>query len=260
MNLKINVSLDYQLGDPVDLMLQIEAAQIPEQIVSDTFLDVGAFDHFARVPGIDDIGERIWLRSAGQLSVRYSATVAINRIVTDYRCLDAVPMHLLPGATVQYLNESRYCPSNKFVSFVENEFAVFQGGAKVDAIRDWIASRFRYVAGSSDTETTALDSFVERRGVCRDYAHVLVSLVRAASIPARVASVYAPDVEPQDFHAVGEVFLGGEWHLVDATGMASEAEMVKIGVGRDAADIAFLTAYGSIEMRNQIVTVERIGG
>ena len=256
MKLAINASLEYELGDPVDLMLHIEAAVIPEQIVTNARLDVGTYEHFARVAAQDNIGERIWLRCAGHFRVRYSATVEIVRVLTDYRRLDKVPMHMLPGETVQYLNESRYCPSHQFLSFVGSEFSDAEGGAKIGQMRDWIKDRFAYVSGSSDANTTALETFVERRGVCRDYAHVMVTLARAAGIPARVASVYALGVEPQDFHAVAEVFLGGEWHLVDATGMAREADMAKIGVGRDAADISFLTAYAPIKMVKQTVSVE----
>lgn len=257
MKLAIIASLEYELGDPVDLMLHIEAAIIPEQIVTNAILDISAYEHFARVPAQDGIGERIWLRCVGYFRVQYSATVEITRVLTDYRKLDKVPMHMLPGETVQYLNESRYCPSHQFLSFVESEFGNVEGGAKVGQMRDWIKDRFTYVAGSSDANTTALESFVERRGVCRDYAHVMVTLTRAAGIPARVASVYALGVQPQDFHAVAEVFLGGEWHLVDATGMAREADMAKIGVGRDAADIAFLTAYAPITMVKQTVSVRK---
>lgn len=258
MKLKIEAALNYDLGEPVDLMLQLEAANIPEQNILETNLIVGDHEHFARVPGENMIGERIWLRCEGQLQVNYSATVEINRLLTDYRTLEKVPMHLLPGETVAYLNESRYCPSHKFLSFVQSEFGEFQGGQKIGAIRDWIFNRFSYEPGVSDAYTTALDTFVERRGVCRDYAHVLVALSRAAGIPARTASVYALGVNPQDFHAVAEVFLGGEWHLVDATGMAREADIVKIGIGRDAADISFLTAYGPIRMIYQSVSVEQV--
>lgn len=259
MKLAIAAALNYRLGDPVDLMLHIEAAATPEQAILDAVLDVGDREYFARVSAQDMIGERIWLRRGGELNVRYSATVAIDRAPADYRTLDKVPMHQLPAEAVQYLNESRYCPSNKFLHFIQDEFSDVEGGAKIGRMRDWIEAHFTYAAGSSDAETGALDSFVERRGVCRDYAHVMVSLARAAAIPARVVSVYALGVEPQDFHAVAEIFLGGAWHLVDATGMAREAAMAKIAVGRDAADISFLTAYGDIEMLNQQVTVEAVG-
>lgn len=258
MKLAITAALDYRLGDPVDLMLHIEAAAIPEQAILDARLDVGETEYFVRVAAQDLIGDRIWLRRGGELNVRYAATVEINRILTDYRTLGQVPLHRLPAETVQYLNESRYCPSNKFLHFVQDEFGDAEGGAKIGRMRDWIEAHFTYVSGSSDADTNALDSFVQRQGVCRDYAHVMVSLARASAIPARIVSVYALGVEPQDFHAVAEVFLGGEWHLVDATGMAREAAMAKIAVGRDAADISFLTAYGDIEMLNQQVTVAEV--
>ncbi len=102
-----------------------------------------------------------------------------------------------------------------------------------------------------------METFVERRGICRDYAHLMITLARASGMPARIVSVYAPDVEPPDFHAVAEVFVGGEWRLVDATGMAQPDTMVRIGVGRDAADVAFLIVYGQNELKEQKVAVCR---
>jgi transglutaminase-like putative cysteine protease len=257
MKLQIRAQLDYRLPAPADLLLQVEAAAIPEQAIEQAHIDISDCAHFARVPAQACIGERIWLRAQERLTVDYRATVTVNRLLTDIAGLDRVPPHLLPGETVEYLMESRYCPSHQFMSFVEAEFAGLDGGPLVLAMRDWIGGHFSYVPGSSTAETTAIESFVQRRGVCRDYAHVLITLARAAGIPARLASVYALGVKPQDFHAVAEVFLGGEWHLVDATGMAKEAEMAKIGVGRDAADVAFLTAFGEAVMEAQTIEVMR---
>jgi transglutaminase-like putative cysteine protease len=230
-------------------------AHIPEQSVEAAHIDVTPCQHFARVPAQDLIGDRIWVLAEGRMTVEYSAIVSIERVLTDCRDLPRVEPRLLPGETVQYLMGSRYCPSDQFQTFVEAEFGGLDGGCRVMAIRDWIESSFSYVPGVSNSETTALDSFVRRQGICRDYAHVLITLVRASGIPARIASVYALGVEPQDFHAVAEVFLGGEWHLVDATGMAEEAGMAKIGVGRDAADVSFLTAYGLATLNRQEVLV-----
>ena len=107
------------------------------------------------------------------------------------------------------------------------------------------------------SSTTAVDTFLERKGICRDYAHAMIALARASQIPARIASVYAPDVDPSDFHAVAEVWLGGAWHLVDATGMATPGSMARIGVGRDAADISFMTVFGVARLNTQIVSVTR---
>jgi transglutaminase-like putative cysteine protease len=255
MKLSIHATLDYHFASATDVLLQLEAAAIPEQRIIEAHIDLTECDHFARVAAHDLVGDRIWLRMQGQLQVDYRATVEINRILTDCVNLPAVPPHLLPGETVQYLMASRYCPSDQFQTFVEAEFGGHEGGPRVLAIRDWVHANFTYVPGVSNSGTTALETFVRRQGICRDYAHVMITLVRASGIPARMASVYALGVEPQDFHAVAEVFLGGEWHLVDATGMAREAAMAKIGIGRDAADIAFLTAYGQAVMNSQSVSV-----
>ncbi len=260
MKLEISASLNYRLPEPVDLMLQIEAANGHGQRVLDASLDVGVPEFVARVPAADGICEPIWLRAAGNLRAEYRARVEIDRPDADLSVLAAVPLHRLPAEAIPYLNESRYCPSNKFHAFVERRFGDHEGGAKIARMRDWIESRFTYVSGSSDAETGALDSFVERRGVCRDYAHVMIALARAAHIPARMASAYALRVAPQDFHAVAEVYLDGDWHLVDATGMARASEMARICVGRDAADISFLTAYRDIAFVSQSVTVEKVEG
>jgi transglutaminase-like putative cysteine protease len=256
MNLRIRAQLDYWFEHPTDVLLQIEAAAIPEQIIEAAHLDVSPTEHFARVPSQDMIGERIWLRVQGQLRVDYQAVVRIERDLEGCFHLPIIPPHLLPGEAVQYLMASRYCPSDQFQSFVEAEFGHLDGGAKIIAMRDWIAGHFSYVPGASDADTTALDTFVKRQGICRDYAHVMIVLARAAGIPARIASVYALGVDPPDFHAVAEVFVGGAWHLVDATGMAKERDMAKIGIGRDAADVAFLTAFGGAVMNSQSVEVQ----
>lgn len=256
MSLTIRAQLDYTFDQPTDVLLQLEAAAIPEQVIESAHIDMSPTEHFARVPSQDAIGERIWIRIQGRLLVDYRATVRIERVLDDCLNLPAVPPHQLPGETVQYLMASRYCASDQFRPFVQTEFGRIEGGAKIIAMRDWIAAHFAYVPGASDGETTALDTFVKRQGICRDYAHVMITLARAAGIPARIASVYALGVDPPDFHAVAEVFLGGAWHLVDATGMAKERDMAKIGIGRDAADIAFLTAFGTAVMNSQSVVVE----
>lgn len=257
MRLSIEANLDYGFGHPTDILLQIEAAALPDQAIEAANLQLSPVEQFARVPAHDGIGERIWIRTGTRLTAHYTATVAITRPVGDCHHLPRVEPHQLPGETVQYLFGSRYCQSDLFSNFVDAEFAGLDGGARVLAIRDWIERHFNYVPGISNAETTAMESFIRREGVCRDYSHVLITLVRACGIPARMASVYALGIEPQDFHAVAEVFLGGEWHLVDATGMAKEGAMARIGVGRDAADISFLTAYGFASFNALRVSVQR---
>lgn len=257
MKLQINVQLDYWFERPCDVLLQVEAAAAPGQVIADSQIKVTPYDHFARVPAQDHVGERIWLRTQGQMLVDYRATVTIDRTRDDCADCPAVPLHLLPGEAVPYLLPSRYCPSNQFTDFAEAKFGALQGGAKIMAIRDWIADHLSYVPGSSNADTTAIETFHDRAGICRDYAHLMITLARAAEIPARIASVYAPGVTPPDFHAVAEVFVGGAWQLVDATGMAKAGDIAVIGIGRDIGDVAFLTAFGPLVMNGQSVSVER---
>jgi len=255
MILTITAHLDYALAAPADMLLQIEAAPMPGQTLLEAGIGLSPVDHFARVRGEDGIGDRIWLAVADRLTCDYRSVVRIDRATPPLASLAAVPLHRLPGEAVGYLMASRYCPADEFQSFVAAEFGTYDGGAKVAAMRDWIERAFTYVPGASTAQTTALDTFVQRQGICRDYAHVLITLARAAAIPARIASVYAPGVTPMDFHAVAEVYLDGGWHLADATGMASAEAMAIIGVGRDAADVSLLTSYGPAEMLVQKVTV-----
>lgn len=258
MKLAIHTTLDYDFPAPSDVLIQLEAAIIPEQRVESAYIDISPVEHFARMPGQDTIGDRIWLHLQGKLTIDYTATVAVERLVADIETLPALPTHRLPGEAVQYLLPSRYCPSDQFQNFAEAEFGALTGGARVAAIRDWIGGHLTYCPGSSVSATTALESFVMRQGVCRDFAHVMITLVRASGIPARFASVYALGVTPQDFHAVAEVFLAGAWYPVDATGMARPEEMAKIGIGRDAADVSFLTSYGPALLNSQTVEVTAV--
>ena len=264
MPIDIDARFSFSVERLSDVLLQFEAAAIPEQRVLDAHCTMSPAEHIARISAQDDIGERIWLHVNGQFEVSYTARVEVSRMLSEIGALARLEPHELPGETVQYLMDSRYCPADRFQPFVEAEFAGVNGGARVVAMRDWIAGNFRYEPGCSTANTTALDSFIERRGICRDYAHVMVTLARASAIPARYVSCYAPGVDPPDFHAVAEVFLadptvpgGGAWYLVDATGMADAADTVKIGVGRDAADVSFMTVFGHADFGDKSVSVTK---
>lgn len=265
MTISIATSFRFRADQPTDVLLQFEAAAIPEQRLSAVETRLSDSGHIARVAAQDSIGERIWVCANGEFEAHYHATVELDRIIADIAPLDQLAAHDLPGEAVEYLLDSRYCPADRFQSFVAEQFGDLRGGAAAVAMHDWIASHFSYTPGASGPNTTALDSFVERHGVCRDYAHVLVTFARAAGMPARYVSCYAPRVTPQDFHAVAEVFLadpstpgGGAWHLLDATGMARADEIVKIGVGRDAADVSFLTSFGATDFLDKQVSVTQV--
>ena len=264
MPIDISVRFAFSLERLSDVLLQFEAAAIPEQRILARDSRITGAEHIARIEAQDRIGERVWLHVEGRCEVTYTASATLHRLLPDIATLDRLEPHELPAEAVQYLFDSRYCPADRFQPFVEAEFGGIDGGGqRIVAMRDWIAGNFSYEPVST-TSTTALDSFVERRGICRDYAHVLVTLARASAIPARYVSCYAPGVDPPDFHAVAEVFLadpslpgGGAWQLVDATGMADPADTVKIGVGRDAADVSFMTVFGDARFEDKKVSATK---
>ena len=112
--------------------------------------------------------------------------------------------------------------------------------------------------GISDAATTALDTFVDRAGVCRDFTHLAITFCRASDIPARAVSAHAYKLEPPDMHAVAEVYLGGRWYIFDPSGTAIPMGFVRFGSGRDAADVAFATIFGPVRGSAPIITIEAI--
>ncbi|MCM3883857.1 transglutaminase family protein [Frankia sp. R82] len=160
-----------------------------------------------------------------------------------------------------YLRASRYCPSDQVVGFAVAEFGALPAGRpQVEAITRWINSRVGYVPGASNVHSSATDALLTGQGVCRDFAHLGITLCRALQIPARFTAVYAPGLTPMDFHAVFEAFSDGAWWACDATGRAPRQGMVRIATGRDAADTAFLNVLrGIVALRSLEVTATVTG-
>lgn len=258
MRIAIEAEIDYRLEEPADVLLQVEAAALPTQRIEAEELLVWSDHPLRAVPGEDGIGQRCWVRGEKEVQARYRATVDVRRPAVRLDGLAATPVREVPAALIPYLLPSRYCPVDKLYGFVRRAFAEQAGGALAAALADWVAAEIDYRTDCTTADTTALDTFGQRAGVCRDYAHLLVTLARAGGIPARCAAAYAPGVDPPDFHAVAELWLDGAWHLVDATGMARAEELAVVAVGRDATDIAFMTIFGRARLVRQSVAVTRL--
>ena len=260
MRLAIDVMLDYSIAEPCDVLLLVEAAASADQRLEVQDLRVYSPQPLRVVAGEEGVGQRTWARGEGRFQVEYHAVVAIDRAAVDLAALAATPLRMLPAETVQHLLPSRYCESDRFEGFLRQQFAGLEGGALAAALSDWVRTNLVYESGTSSGTTTALMTFADRRGVCRDYTHLLVALARAGGIPARCVSAYAPGVDPPDFHAVAELWLEGAWRLVDSTGMASPTALARVAVGRDATDIAFMTVFGRAMMTDQRVSVRQLDG
>ncbi len=258
MLLNVKACLVYTAPQVCDALLQVEPTTDGGQRCEDPRFLLLSGTSVREFEGEDTIGMRRWVSVGERLDCIYEAQVEVRRHVAALDQLRETPRHQLPGSVIPYLMPSRYCQSDLFLDFTAAQFDGLAGGALVERMSDWVGSNFTYDIFTSNPGTTATDSFASQRGVCRDYAHVLIALVRAVGIPARFVSAYAPDVTPQDFHAVVEVFLEGDWHLVDPTGMAAPTNIVRICVGRDAADASFLTSYGALNLQEQSVHVQRV--
>ena len=146
---------------------------------------------------------------------------------------------------IVYRRPSRYAESDRLAPMAQAEFAGITDAAELlAAVSSWVGSRLTYVPGSSGPTEGAVDTMLKRQGVCRDYAHLVIALLRALDVPARLAAVYAPGLDPMDFHAVAEAAVDDAWRVVDATLLAPRSSLVRIATGRDAADTAFLSTYG----------------
>jgi transglutaminase-like putative cysteine protease len=258
MRLRIDASLDYHFSEAADVLLALEVAQMPDQVLVEDRLTVGTATPLTPVAGHQGIGRRIWTRGEGPFTARYRATVDVLRIVTDLATVRRVPLSELPGRVIHYLWPSRYCQPERLKDFAIEQFGGVEGGARAAAMADWTRLNLSYVPGCSDEQTNAFDTFSQKQGICRDFAHVMISFARALDIPARMVSAYAWRLDPPDFHAVVEVYLDGGWYLVDPTGLAPVDGLVRIAVGRDATDISFMTIFGAATLNRQSVVVERI--
>src|SRR5439155_7713636 len=182
----------------------------------------------------------------GNMTVDYAAAV-VGR---------ADPAPVTEYDLSMYLRPSRYAEADKFFGFAATEFGKFLDSATLlEKVSSWVGTRLNYVPGSSDPIDGAVDTLLAGAGVCRDYAHLVVALLRAVNVPARAVSVYAPGLYPMDFHAVAEAFVEGHWRVVDGTLLAPRQSLVRIATGRDAADIAFLDNHkGTITLNKFEVT------
>ncbi len=196
----------------------------------------------------------------GKLSIDYQATVELKHHAHNTKEIQEISPAKIPLDVVPYLYPSRYCQSDRLMKLAQDEFGNCRPGyAKVKAVCDWIYHKISYISGSTDSHTSAYDTATERAGVCRDFAHLGIAFCRALGIPARFVSAYAWQLDPPDFHACFEAYLDDRWYLFDATRLAPTNGLVRIGTGRDAADTAFATVFGSVVLNNMDVYIEKIG-
>ncbi|HUZ21730.1 MAG TPA: transglutaminase family protein [Acidimicrobiales bacterium] len=231
----VGARLVLEVIEPTDLMLQVapvDPAGVTESLsVACDGAPLEADE--VRIPAMARVHR--FSTGPGRVEVSYDATVRGR----------SAPGALSAADAICYLRPSRYAEADRLAATARAEFAgIGTGRDLLSAVSSWVGTHLSYVPGSSRHTDGAVETLLQRQGVCRDYAHLVIALLRALDVPARLAAVYAPGLSPMDFHAVAEAAIGGEWTVLDATLLAPRSSLLRICTGRDAADTAFLSTYG----------------
>lgn len=253
MYIRIGFDIAYSFPHPTDMILMLYThpsrsafLMAPERLSSDPpmaiedFIDVYG-NHCARAffPG-------------GRLHLRNDAIMVdggLPDILTPFARQHSI--RELPTDTLLYLLGSRYCEIEKLTEVAWDLFGHGPTGwGRVQAICDWVHKHITFSHESARCDRTAYDTFLDQRGVCRDYTHLAITFCRCMGIPARYATGYLGDIQvplapPMDFSAWFEVFLGGRWHTFDARNNTPRVGRILMARGRDAADVALTTTFGS---------------
>jgi transglutaminase-like putative cysteine protease len=265
IRLNLSIALHYEIADHAsDFIFSIHAAQTAQQTLVTERLEITPPQDAVVYPDANTATRFMRLRAGpGTLDLRYAATVDIDHYLESPARLEEVPISQLPPEVLQYLYPSRYCQSDRLHRFATREFGPLrQGYWRVLAIQDWVRKRTTFLSGSSNVNTSAVDTLTEQVGVCRDFAHLMIALCRAVNIPARFVTGVDygadPAMGPTDFHACVEVFLSGRWYLFDPSGVSPPMGLVRIGSGRDAADVSFATMFGSVVSSAPLIQIEAV--
>ena len=259
MKLSVASSLFYQVYGPSTLLCSLRCIRPDEHTVTNESLTAD------RPVEISDLSvgsaanrfSKIAIDTPGPLAVQYLAVVENRAKVVDAGQIGGVGIRSLKPEAIPYLFPSRYAPSDQLRDLATELFgAITTPFLQAMAVENWLFENIHYLCGSSNELTSADETYRNRAGVCRDFAHLGIAFCRALTIPARYVTVYAYQLEPEDFHAVFEVFVDETWFLVDGTRKAPLNGMVRIAVGRDACDAAVATLFGSLEGTGMSVSTE----
>lgn len=260
IRIELQIDLQYEIdGAGADFVFNIHAAQTPSQLVSAEKLTLSQSIPL-RMYTTPITGNRYMQVHAapGALNLSYTATIDLMHHFADPTKIAEVAVRDMPPEVIGYIYPSRYCQSDRLIKLANNEFGrLAQGYARVQGIQEWVKRHVTFTLNSTNTNTSAVDTLIQRVGVCRDFAHLMIALCRALNIPARFATGtdYGadPTLGPSDFQAYVEVYLGHRWYIFDPSGTGIPMGFVRFGTGRDAADVSFATIFGGVRTHAAVI-------
>jgi transglutaminase-like putative cysteine protease len=250
---------------PMLLMLHVHPSRAPDLITADNIRFNPPIEHRQYRDGFGNICTRV-LAPAGRLEISTDFLIQ-DTGMPDLVVPDAAqtPVEQLPDDVLVYLLGSRYCDTDQLSDAAWRVFGGVQGGwARVQAICDYVHERIRFNYDDACSTRTAWQGHNEQVGVCRDFAHLAITLCRCMNIPARYCTGYLGDIgiapvdAPMDFSAWFEAYLGGRWYTFDARHNAPRIGRVLMATGRDATDVAISTSFGPSSLATFFVTTDEV--
>ncbi|WP_186069351.1 transglutaminase-like domain-containing protein [Burkholderia gladioli] len=266
MNFRVGFDLSYTCAQPTPMLLMLNThfshaheTVVPDVLVTDPPLPVHTYRD-----GFGNLCSRI-VAPAGQLALR---TSALLNLLGEMERRDEPawghPVEQLPDDTLVFLLGSRYCETDLLVHAAWQRFGGSAPGRDtVLNICDFVHRHISFDYDHARPTKTAWDVYRERRGVCRDFAHLGIALCRAMNIPARYCTGYVSDVglppvtAPMDFAGWFQAYVGGSWQTFDPRNNAPRIGRVLMACGRDAADVAISNAFGAAELTHFEVHCDR---
>jgi transglutaminase-like putative cysteine protease len=251
--LEYAIGLHYDVHAPTTFVLNVHAAETAQQRVLEEDVEVDPSRTW-RVDVEPSSGNRLLRLDAepGPLDVRYRGLVEVTQHLAPADEVVAGPIDELPVMVLPYLLASRYCQADQVQALAWREFGAMRPGyAQAAAVSRYVHGHVEFRVGTSTIATSALETLEQGVGVCRDFVHVTIAMLRALNYPARFVTGVdygAPqDLGPPDFHSYVEAYIGDRWWLFDPTGITPLTGLMRIGTGRDAADVAFATMFGQVQ-------------
>ena len=257
MKLRASCVLKYNFEQATPALFMLKAVPgAAQHIIEQEFTITPAVPVQTHIDCYGNEGQRVLL-SAGPCEVKNVIVADTSDVIDVAAGAPPTPMLELPADTLIYMLPSRYCHPQLMLEEARQVTQDYSPGYdQAAAICDHIHQQFIYEYGSSNITTTALDTWNAKKGVCRDFAHLGITLSRALDLPARMVVGFLYELDPMDLHAWYEVFIDGRWYTFDATQSTPKGGRIVLGYGRDATDVAFATFFGAFDLVDMRISVE----
>lgn len=250
MRFKVSSFLSYEVFSNTTFIFNIQAASSPTQLLVSELLIITPemkYEEFVLHNSATRF-IKMEVEKGINFSISYKAEVdVLHEVIAVEKLLQSIPVISLDNEVLPFISPSRYCESDKIVAVANEQFRYLPNEfTKVKAINELVFNTIAYKAGTSNSSRSACDVIDLKEGVCKDFAHLAIALCRALDIPARYFTGYAYALDPPDFHACFEAYVGGKWLFFDPTQLSVANGLVKIANGKDASEVAVASFFGEV--------------